>query len=64
MGGVPCSINLDEVNAINTERLNHVAHLIQEAKTIVEQLYLPDLLAIAPFYLDWAGIGGGLAATT
>jgi len=60
VGGVPCSINLDEVNAINTERLNHVRHLIQEAKTIVEQLYVPDLLTIAPFYLDWAAIGGGL----
>jgi hydrogenase large subunit len=60
VGGVPCSINLDEVNAINTERLNHVKALIEEATTIVEQLYLPDLMAIAPFYLDWAGIGGGL----
>jgi len=60
VGGVPCSINLEEVNAINTERLNHVKALIEEATTIVEQLYIPDLMAIAPFYLDWAGIGGGL----
>jgi len=60
VGGVPCSINLDEVNAINTERLNHVQLLIEEATQIVEQLYLPDLLTIAPFYLDWASIGGGL----
>jgi hydrogenase large subunit len=60
VGGVPCSINLNEVGAINTERLNRVRTLIDEAVTIVEQLYLPDLMAIAPFYLDWAGIGGGL----
>ncbi|MHC4989812.1 MAG: nickel-dependent hydrogenase large subunit [Planctomycetota bacterium] len=60
VGGAPCSINLDEVNAINTERLNHVRHLIEEATQIVNQLYIPDLLAVAPFYLDWAGIGGGL----
>jgi hydrogenase large subunit len=60
VGGVPCSINLNEVNAINNERLNHVRALIEEATTIVEQLYIPDLLAIAPFYLDWAGVGGGL----
>jgi len=60
VGGVPCSLNLNEVNAINTERLNHVSSLISEAKRIVEQVYIPDLLAIAPFYLDWAGIGGGL----
>ena len=61
VGGVPCSINLNEVAAINTERLNKVRSLIEEAVTIVEQLYLPDLMAIAPFYLDWAGIGGGLS---
>ncbi|HWQ36217.1 MAG TPA: nickel-dependent hydrogenase large subunit [Blastocatellia bacterium] len=60
VGGVPCSINLNEVNAINTERLNHVGRLISDAITFVEQVYLPDLLAIAGFYKDWAGIGGGL----
>lgn len=60
VGGVPCSINLDEVNAINSERLNHVHHLLKEALTIVEQLYIPDLLAIAGFYREWFGIGGGL----
>jgi hydrogenase large subunit len=61
VGGVPCSINLDEVNAINTERLNHVAQLIGDAIEFVEQVYLPDLLAVAGFYKDWAAIGGGLS---
>lgn len=60
VGGVPCSINLDEVNAVNTERLNQVAKLITDAIAFVELVYLPDLLAIAGFYKDWAGIGGGL----
>ncbi len=60
VGGVPCSINLNEVSAINTERLNHVGSLIDEAIQIVEQLYIPDLLAIAGFYKDWAQHGGGL----
>jgi len=30
------------------------------ARDFVEQVYIPDLLAIASFYKDWAGIGGGL----
>ncbi|HVW22124.1 MAG TPA: nickel-dependent hydrogenase large subunit [Opitutaceae bacterium] len=60
VGGVPCSINLDEVNAINAERLALVGKLLQDAKDFVEQVYYPDLLAVAPYYLDWAGIGGGL----
>jgi len=60
VGGVPCSINLDEVSAINTERLNLVAKQIKRAIEIVEQLYLPDLMTIASFYLEWAGYGGGV----
>ncbi len=60
VGGAPCSLNLEEVNAINNERLNHVAKLIKDAIAFVEQVYLPDLLAIAGFYKDWAAIGGGL----
>jgi hydrogenase large subunit len=60
VGGVPCSINPDEVNAINMDRLNYVGSLISGAIAFVEQVYLPDLLAIAGFYKDWAAIGGGL----
>ncbi len=60
VGGVPCSLNIDEVNAVNTERLNHVARLIRDAIVFVEQVYLPDLIAVAGFYKDWAAIGGGL----
>ncbi len=60
VGGVPCSINLDEANAINAERLAMVGTLFQDAKTFVEQVYIPDLLAVAGFYKDWGAIGGGL----
>lgn len=60
VGGVPCSFNLEEVNAINTERLNQVGQIIKNAVAFVEMVYIPDLMAIAGFYKDWAGIGGGL----
>jgi len=60
VGGVPCSLNPEEVNAVNMERLNHVGSLIKQAKAFVEQVYIPDLMAIAGFYKDWAGYGGGL----
>jgi len=60
VGGVPCSINVDEVAAINTERLNLVASLISKADEFVNQVYIPDLLAVASFYKDWAQWGGGL----
>jgi hydrogenase large subunit len=60
VGGVPCSINIEEVNAINSERLAYVGTLLNQAKDFVEQVYIPDLLAVAPYYLDWGAIGGGL----
>jgi len=60
VGGVPCSINTDDVNALNAERLGYVGSLLDQAKEFIEQVYIPDLLAVAPYYLDWGGIGGGL----
>ncbi|MFN8062989.1 MAG: nickel-dependent hydrogenase large subunit [Vicinamibacterales bacterium] len=61
VGGAPCSINPNEVNAINAERLAHVGQLFDDAQRFAEQVYLPDLMAIASFYKDWGGIGGGLS---
>ena len=60
VGGAPCSINIDESNAINAERLAMVGRLLDEAQEFVEMVYIPDLLAVASFYKDWAAIGGGL----
>ncbi len=60
VGGVPCSIDVNEVAAINTERLNFVGQLIAQADEFVNQVYVPDLLAVASFYKDWAKWGGGL----
>lgn len=40
--------------------MNHVGKLINQAIAFVEQVYIPDLMAIAGFYKDWAAIGGGL----
>jgi hydrogenase large subunit len=61
VGGVPCALNIDEANAINAERLAYVGRLFEEGARFVEQVYLPDLLAVAPYYLDWTQIGGGVS---
>jgi len=60
VGGVPCSINPNEVGAINNERLNLVASLIDQAEEFVNEVYIPDVLAVASFYKDWSKYGGGL----
>jgi hydrogenase large subunit len=51
-----------ESSAIGVEKLNFVKDKIREARDIVEQLYIPDLLAVASFYPEWTGIGGGLGS--
>jgi hydrogenase large subunit len=55
-----CSISKDDVSGINAERLAHVHQLLKQGKDFIEQVYVPDLMAIAGFYKDWASIGGGL----
>jgi hydrogenase large subunit len=61
VGGAACSINIDENNAINAERLAMVGKLLDDAHTFINQVYIPDLLAVASFYKsDWGAIGGGL----
>jgi hydrogenase large subunit len=62
VGGMASAISMQSDNAINMERLNYVRGLIQEANTIVENLYVPDLLAVASFYPEWTHIGGGLGS--
>ena len=60
VGGVPCAINIDEANALNAERLAFVGRLFEQGRRFIEQVYIPDLLAVAPYYLDWTEIGGGV----
>lgn len=62
VGGMASPIDLESDNAINIERLNLVKDQITRAKEIVEQLYIPDLLAVASFYPEWTTIGGGLGS--
>lgn len=50
VGGVPASINLDDNSVINIERLNLIKSKIDEAKVFVDQVLIPDILAIASFY--------------
>lgn len=60
VGGMACAISLDGMSGINAERLAYVKTLLDEGKEFIEQVYVPDLLAIASFYKDWGAIGGGL----
>jgi hydrogenase large subunit len=60
VGGVACPIDLNSDSAINAKRLAQVQEIITMMQTFVDQVYIPDLLAIAGFYKDWGARGEGL----
>lgn len=60
VGGVPMPIDLNSDTALNAERLSIISDSIDKMIEFVDQVYLPDLLAIAPYYLEYGGIGEGL----
>jgi len=60
VGGVPCAIDLDSDSAINAARLSTVQGIIAKMREFVDQVYVPDTLAIASFYKDWGAQGEGV----
>lgn len=54
VGGVTC------VGDLNADRISEFLYIVKEAQEFIDNVYIPDVIAVAPFYLDWAGIGGGL----
>jgi hydrogenase large subunit len=58
VGGMASAINVDDAGGLNTERLAYVGQLLKDAHKFINEVYVPDLLAIASFYKDWGAIGG------
>ena len=60
VGGMAMGVDPNSPTALTTRRLSEVTELTQEAQAFVEGVYLPDVLAIAGLYKDWAGVGAGI----
>jgi hydrogenase large subunit len=61
VGGMASVIDANEPGAtINPERINLLNQLVKNAQIFVQQVYLPDVLAIAGFYKEWFNHGEGL----
>jgi hydrogenase large subunit len=60
VGGMAVPIDPNSQNAINATTLGQLRTLLESGLRFVSQAYVPDLLAIAPFYTDWASVGAGL----
>jgi hydrogenase large subunit len=67
VGGMPCAISVesgaksgDNATAVTLSSLALVREIIGKMQSFVEQVYLPDVLAIAGYYKEWAEQGEGL----
>jgi hydrogenase large subunit len=60
VGGVPMPIDLNSDTALNADRLSIIKDSIDRMIAFVDQVYIPDLLAVAPYYLEYASLGEGL----
>jgi [NiFe] hydrogenase large subunit/hydrogenase large subunit len=60
VGGMSIPIDPDSQNALNADKLIEIKRLLKKAQEFVEKVYIPDLLAVASFYKEWAGIGEGV----
>jgi len=61
VGGMASAMDPNEPHApINSERITFLAEVAKSAQQFVEQVYVPDVQAVAGFYKDWFGRGEGL----
>ena len=67
VGGAPSPISIDttgsggtSATALDMAGLDRIKSVIGRMKEFVEQVYLPDTLAIASFYKDWFARGEGV----
>ncbi|MBL3526535.1 MAG: nickel-dependent hydrogenase large subunit [gamma proteobacterium endosymbiont of Lamellibrachia anaximandri] len=60
VGGTASPIDLNSDSAINAKKLAQVQNVITQMQAFVDQVYVPDTLAIAGFYKDWGERGEGV----
>jgi len=59
VGGMATPVDPDRQASINTTTIQFMRDLIEKGRQFVEKVYIPDLLAVASFYKDWASYGAG-----
>jgi hydrogenase large subunit len=61
VGGMSTAMDANEPQAtINPERIDFMREVAAKGQTFVDQVYIPDVLAVAGFYRDWFARGEGL----
>lgn len=59
VGGVAIPVDPSSQEALNVGSIAFMRKLAEKAVQFVEKVHIPDLLAVASFYKEWASYGGG-----
>lgn len=57
VGGMSIPVDPNSQNALNAGSIAFMHELTKKSLAFVEKVYIPDLLAVASFYKEWAGYG-------
>ncbi len=60
VGGVATAINPDNDSTLNAERLYWIKQLLEEVRSFVQNVYLPDVCAVGALYAEWLNYGSGV----
>jgi Ni,Fe-hydrogenase I large subunit len=60
VGGMATPVDPDSQAALNGDSIAALTGLIARGRDFVAKVYIPDVLAVASFYKDWASHGAGV----
>jgi len=60
VGGMATPVDPDSQAALNMETIAALHKIVADGRDFVSRVYIPDVLAVASFYKDWASLGAGV----
>jgi Ni,Fe-hydrogenase I large subunit len=60
VGGMATPVDPDAQSSLNMETIAALQKLVADGISFVSRVYIPDVLAVASFYKDWASLGAGV----
>jgi Ni,Fe-hydrogenase I large subunit len=60
VGGMATPVDPDAQSSLNMDTINALNKLVAEGVAFVSRVYVPDVIAVAGFYKEWAALGSGI----
>ena len=60
VGGMATPVDVDSQASLNMDTINALNELIADGIAFVSRVYVPDVIAVAGFYKEWASLGSGI----